>query len=274
MQIVRSLVLLALAFFATAAGAEILDLEIEGSEVRATIELPGGIGADLTIGFDQALGLSAESLGLSADLVSTTDLLGRLPSGVSLPSGFPLRLVVEPPASGPLTFIGVTTLELHTHNLSFAAGTPLRLFRAPAGGAFADITETMGTGSYRVRGSSGGFSEFLILADVRALATVVGDKYDRLQAWLDANEDGLPAALADELNARLSASRSAATAGLPLAAIDELDAFAELVRAESGKDIPNLWRSSRDLVNLAGELRAAAATLRFSLNLQASAGTF
>jgi hypothetical protein len=258
---------------ASPAGAEILDLEIDGAEARATIELPGGVAADVVLGFEQVLGLSAEGLGLTADLVSTTDLLGRLPSGASLPSAFPLRLSVAPPAGGPLTFTGVTTLELHTHNLSFTASTPLRLFRAPAGGAFVDVTETMGMGSYRVRGSSGGFSEFLVLADTRPVATVVSGKFDRLQALLDANADGLPAALADELDEYLNSSRSAATAGLPLAAIDELDAFVERVRAESGKDIPNLWRSSRDLLNLAGELRAAAATLRFSLNLQASAPT-
>ena len=43
--------------------------------------------------------------------------------------------------------------------------------------------------------------------------------------------------------------------------------FADTVKAASGTAIPNVWRSSGDLVNVGGDLRAAAGTLRFSLNL-------
>jgi hypothetical protein len=47
--------------------------------------------------------------------------------------------------------------------------------------------------------------------------------------------------------------------------VDELE---RTVHDHSGTAIPDVWRSSRDLVNAAGELRAAARTLRFSLSLQ------
>jgi hypothetical protein len=45
-----------------------------------------------------------------------------------------------------------------------------------------------------------------------------------------------------------------------------------VVVANSGSAIPNVWRSSRDLVNAAGLLRAAGETLRFSLGLQTNLG--
>ncbi|MGH7857771.1 MAG: DUF6689 family protein, partial [Candidatus Binatia bacterium] len=180
--------LLAASFALASAPAEALGIasfEVSGSTVAAVIELPGGIGADLTVTFDQALGLSAESLGLSADLISPSALLGRLPTGVSLPSAFPMLLTVAPPADGPLSLAGLVSIELHTHNLAFTTSSPLRLFRADGGGAFADVTESMGMGSYRVRGSTGDFCEFVIVADTRNLDSVIGTKFTALQAELD-----------------------------------------------------------------------------------------
>lgn len=266
-----SLVAAALALAATPAAATgIASFEVSGSTVTAVIELPGGIGADLTIAFDQALGLSAESLGVSADLISASSLVGRLPTGVSLPSAFPLKLTVEPPPDGPLSFAGLVSIDLHTHNLSFTANTPLRLFRADDGGAFADVTESMGMGSYRVRGSTGDFCEFLIVADTRNTDAVIGAKFNALQSALD---DALvPDEVAAALQEAIDASRAAYLARQYVAAIEELQALDALVRESSGTLIPNVWRSADDLDNSAGVLRAAASTLRFSLTLRANSG--
>jgi len=253
------------------AGEGIASLEISGSTVSASIELPGGVGADLTLAFEEALGLGVDSLGLSADLTSASALLGRLPSGASLPTAFPVVVRVEPPQSGPLSFSGIASLELHTHNLAFTAGTPLRLFRAQSGGPFVDITESMGMGSYRVRGSTGGFSEFIIVADTRSADAVIESKYDALQATLE-SDSSLDSALVAALQGHIDASYSAYAAGSYVAAAQEIESFADLVSDESGTAIPNVWRSARDLFNTAGELRAAASTLRLSLNLRASSG--
>lgn len=256
---------------APAAGEGIASLEVSGSSVVAAVELPGGLAADLTIAFEEAIGLNAESLGLSAGLTSASELLGRLPSGVSLPSAFPVVIRIEPPAAGPLGFTGLASVELHTHNLTFVANTPLRLFRSHAGGPFVDVTESMGMGSYRVRGSTGGFSEFVILADTRAAGVVIEGKFDALESIL-AGAAGLDGALVTALQNRINASYSAYRAGTYLVAVDELDAFANLVREQSGTAVPDVWRSSGDLENTAGDLRAAASTLRLSLNLRASSG--
>ena len=101
----------------------------------------------------------------------------------------------------------------------------------------------------------------------RLLPGVVNGKFQRLGALLEAHEGALPAELADTLAGHVLAAQSAWSLGDTRAAIDEINAFAEAVKAASGSVIPDVWRSSRDLTNVAGELRAAAGTLRFSLSL-------
>ena len=44
------------------------------------------------------------------------------------------------------------------------------------------------------------------------------------------------------------------------------------MKLSSGSAIPDLWRSARDSVNVAGLLRGAAETLRFSLNQKYNLG--
>lgn len=257
--------------------AQIVDFEISGSTASAQIELPGGIGADVSIVFEQVVGLTTASLGLSATLVDPADpaLLSRLPdlSLVSVPAAFPVVVGIDPPATGPLSFTGVAQIELHTHNLNYTENSPLRLFAAPAGGAFEDITRWAGQGTYRVGGSKGGFSEFMIVADLRLLDDVVIDKYQRIQAVLDANDEVIPEALLDDLQSHLDSSWYWYRDGREREAVDELEAFDDLVKAYSGTDIPNVWRSSQDLDNVAGKLRAGASTLIYSLRLLSSVGS-
>lgn len=272
----RTAVALAFAFLAVPAvhAQGIVDPSVSGDTLTARIELAGGIGADLTIAFERAVGLTPAALGLSAVLVSPTDsaLLSRLPqANVSIPGAFPVLLTIEPPATGGLSFSGLASVSLHTHNLPFAPDTPLRLFRATGGGRFEDVTETMGMGSYRVRGSSGGFSQWLIVADVRQINSVIGKKFDRLEDLLATHEGQIAPAVYSDLADHLVAARAAHDANALVAAAQEVEAFAAAVQEHSG-GIPDVWRSAGDLVNVAGVLRAAASTLRFSLNLKSNSG--
>lgn len=253
-------------------------VEVDGSSVTAKIELAGGFGADLEIEFENVVGLvTAASLGLSAELVDPTNaaLVSRLPdiNLVAVPAAFPVMLTIEPPAAGGLAFSGIVSIELHTHNLTYTAASPLRLFSAPLAGAFKDITSGAGSGSYRVRGSQGGFSEFLIVADLRPLATVTGMKFDRVEAILDANASVIDGDVAAELWGFLGAAEQSWLNGDPLAAVDSLEELVETVESRSGCGLPHVWRSSRDLVNVAGELRAAVATLVFSIRQESSQGS-
>jgi hypothetical protein len=248
----------------------IANLVISGNQATANLALPG-VSADLALSFEQVVGLSAANLGLSAQLVDPRDptLISRLPPGglVSVPGLFPVLVRVQPPATGGLSFSGVYSLGVHTPNLEYVAGTPLRLFSAEDGSAFADISDAMGSGSYRVRGSKGTFSEFLIVADGRPQASVVTQKFDAVETLLSTYAGAIPAAVRADLERQLQAARGAYQAGDTAGAVKDVDAFAATVRRDSGTDIPDVWRASGDLADVAGLLRAAAGTLSFSLSL-------
>ncbi len=252
---------------APAAGQGIEQLEIDGDSVSAVLSLAGGLGADLTLDFEEASGLTASSLGLSATTIDPLSLAGRLPADVSLPAAFPVRVQIAPPAGGGLAFTGIYTLGLHTDDLHFVAGSPLRLYAAHGGGAFADVTEFIGSGSYRVRGTGGSFSEFLIVADTRALGTARTAKFDALEDLLDEHAQRIASSVLADLQDDLDAARAAYEDGDLDEAAQRVAAFASTVQSSSGASIPDDWQASGGVVNVAGALRAAAGSLRFSLEL-------
>ena len=243
-----------------------VNISVNGNTALATIELPGGIGADLSLSFSDAQNLDASSLGITAELVDPLALAGRLPglSPGALSSAFPLMITIEPPAAGGLEFVDTVRVDLHTHNLEYSPGTRLRLFKAPLGGTFSDITDAVEPGSVRTRGRTGGFSQFLVLLDLRPTGTVAIDKYAYLETRL-ADATGLSLTERASLQSALAQSRAAFERGDPASAIVSLDQFDGQVRQLSGTAIPNRWRAARDLDNVAGDLQGGAATLRFTL---------
>lgn len=264
-----SLALLLASFLPTTTHASaIVDPVVDGNTLAANIDL-GLVEAELSIEFEQVVGLSVDNLGLSAELINPIDpaLLSRLedPLANSLPGTFPVLVRIQPPANGGLSFSGVVTIQLYTHNLQYAAATPLRLFSAPDGGEFRDITESISSGSYRVRGGKGTFSEFLIVADLRATSVVVDDKFSVLSALLYNYSSQIDSTVFATLQTQLGAAESAWDNGDAVEAIANVEAFSTTVSNASGNDIPDVWRSARDIDNVAGELRATAKTLRFSL---------
>jgi hypothetical protein len=264
---------LAVALPAPASGQGIASSSVSGNSVHVSVSFPG-LSTDVTLSFESATGLSLSNLGVSAQVInpSSSALLARLPGG-SLPAGaFPILLRIEPPATGSLSFTGIASLEVHTHNLQYNANTPLRIFSAPLNGPFNDITVNMGAGSYRVRGTSGGFSEFLIVSEARTVGQVIAAKFDRLEDLLDGYEGSMSATLYDDLEAILVSALAEYTQGDTTGAIHEIDDFLELVEDNGGTALPDVWRSARDVENVAGYLRAHAMTLRFSLALKRSAG--
>jgi hypothetical protein len=240
---------------------------ISGDELTARIDLAGGVAADLTIKFENVVGLNPGALTLTATAVNPGDLglLARLGSGVSIPAGFPVVVRIEPTGSSSLSFEGVYNLSLYTHNLTLGANSPLRLYRAPAGGAFSDMTGYLQAGSVRAGGSGPGFSEFLIAADTRPVDSVIVGKFDALQNHLSANGAAISPAVAADLQQRLNQARAAYNTGALAAAIDAVAAFGEEVRKQSGAAVPNVWRANGGPTNVAGILRSAADTLKYSL---------
>lgn len=252
-----------------ARAAEPLNVSVDGNVFRADLEVPGGYSAELTVTFEDVVGLSAESLNVSASAVNPLDasLLARLGSTVSgIPVAFPMLVEIEPDPSKGLTFSGVVKVELYTHDLEFVANSPFRLYSAPLGGAFRDVTTSHSAGSYRSGGTKGNFSEFMIVIDSRSPAASAGDKLQSLRSLLDGYVNSLDTDIYSELSGLLSGAESAYASGALVAAVSYTEAFAEAVE-DHGSAIPNVWSAAASLENVAGKLRAAAGTLRFSLIL-------
>jgi hypothetical protein len=235
----------------------------------ADLQLPGGASAKLTVTFEDVVGLSPLSLGVSAIQVNPLDptLLRRLGKAVGgVPAAFPMLVRIEPDPVHGLSFSGTVTVELYTHDLEFAVGSPLRLFSAPAGGAFRDITVLNHAGSYRSGGTKGNFSEFIIAIDTRPPTAAAADKLQYLRTLLDSHAPSMDVAVYDELSSLLAGVETAFAATSLVTAITRVEAFADAVTNHSGS-IPHVWSATQNLENVAGQLRAAAGTLRFSLTL-------
>lgn len=258
------LLVLACLLGATRRADAAVDLEIAGNTATAQIAL-GTVEAELILSFDDVDALTVGNLGVTAQLVSLNDplLLARLPDAslTAIPAALPLLITVEPPSASAFALRNTVRVEVHTHALPYTAGSLFRLFKAPLGGSFVDITDEVAPGSVRTRGTTGGFSQFLVLVDLRATEAVVDGKFTALQArTLDA-----PSLLRASLLERLAAARSATSNGQYATAIAALDDFRAQVSTNAGGSLGNQWTPAARTGNVAGDLLAAAASLRFSI---------
>ncbi len=259
---------LSLSFGLLPAAAQSLPVQVtvQGNTATAVIGNPLSPAADVTLQFEDATGLSASSLGLSARLVDVTDpaILARLPDPTQnlLPAAQPLLVTIAPPATGGLSLRGVVRFELHTHALPYALGSSFRVFKAPPGGNFRDITHEIAQGSVRARGTTSGFSQFLVLTDLRATDAVVLDKIAQLHAAVAA----LPSAERPAFEALLTSLEGAVAGSDHDGAIALAEQLAQRARARAAAGaIGDEWRATRDVQNQAGDLVAGAITLKFSL---------
>jgi hypothetical protein len=266
-SVVRTLAIALLVLLpATAAHAASLPVQVSVGTNSAAVRIGSATAplADLSLQFDSATGLTVANLGIKAETITVSDpaLLARLPSSLtSIPGALPLLVTIEPPVSGTLSQRRVTHVELHTHALPYVAGSPLRLFKAQLGGPFRDITESVQPGSVRTRGTTPGWSQFLVLVDVRPTGNVITEKFAYLQTQLNLLSPTEKAPLQVYLNN----AQTAVAAGRYADAVVAMDSFSARVSQRSGTYIPDVWRSARDVHNSAGELLAGANTLVFSI---------
>lgn len=255
--------LLALAAPLAAAQSLPVRVNVDGDVARIDIGAAGAVIADVTLEFDDPTGLSAQNLGVAAELVSPTDtaLLSRLSGSLtSIDGAFPLLITIEPPAGG-LSFERIVKVEVHTHALPYVYGSSYRLFKAPLGGQFRDITTQVAQGSVRARGTTGGFSQFLVLADVRRTGDVIAEKLGRLEARIAM----LPAAESTPLEAHRAAAERAVAEKRFDDGLAHLDQLAARVSARAGSSISQLWTAGGGSQNHAGELLAGVGTAKFSI---------
>ncbi|HEX9734442.1 MAG TPA: DUF6689 family protein [Thermoanaerobaculia bacterium] len=225
---------------------------------------------DLVFEFEDAFVVDVDDLEIEGEIVdvNASGLRARLPQGVQVPAGFPVLIRVNPLAGRDQAFGGAFAIEVRTDSLDFLGGTPLRLFKAPDGGAFRDITRTYGFGSFRVGGAAASFSEFVIAEDRRPIAGVVAEKFQSVGDTIDASAGDVPAAVRGQLKAALSQVRQDVEEGRPDDALAGLESLVGSIEEAAGDSIPSLWRSGESLVNVAGELVSLLETLKFSLELQ------
>lgn len=241
-----------------------VNVSVAGNQATAQIEV-GGLETELILSFDGSDNLSAEALNISAQLVSLTDpaLLSRLPNALltSVPAAMPLLITVEPPSGTGFALYNTVRVEVHTHLLPYTAGSHFRLFKAPLGGSFSDITDEIAPGSVRARGTTGGFSQFLVLVDLRTTDSVISSKLSALQQRCQAAPTSLRGALLARLN-QVQVTLALRRYGDALAALDQ---FRADVSANAGSQLGNQWTPSQRSGNVAGDLLSGAASLKFSI---------
>jgi hypothetical protein len=238
---------------------------VAGNTATVVVGNPVNPVADLTLTFDDATGLSASSLGVQAQVVDLTNpaLLARLGTALAQPdAAFPVMITIEPPSNGGLAFDRTVRVEVHTHALTYTAGSSYRLFKASLGAGFKDITDEVAPGSVRARGTTGGFSQFLVLADLRKTSDVVATKIAALRARIDT----LPSAEQPAFDAFVDATETAVANEAWADAIAAIDSLRARAAARAGTALTDTWLATRNGDNQAGDLMAGAATLRFSVS--------
>lgn len=263
----RWLATTALLLASSAAGAQSLPVSVSVAGNVATVQVGDPLTpiAEVTLTFDDATGLTASSLGLSAKLIDVSDptLLARLPdpSLTRLDSALPLMITVEPPAGGGLSFRRSGRFELHTHALAYSLGSNYRVLKAPVGGKFRDTTEEIAQGSVRARSRYGGFSQFLVVSDLRQSGAVISEKIASLRTRVST----LPSAEQPAFTADLDAVDSALAKSDYTNAITAVDLISQRALERDGHGLLDEWRATRDADNQVGELLAGAASLKFSI---------
>jgi hypothetical protein len=261
-----SLLLICSSVYATS----VIDVKVGDKEVNATITVDSVYAATLRITFENVIGLTQDSIAITAVAVDPKSqaLLQRIGNKnlFSIPALFPVMINVSPTPTSTLSFTGVVEIELSTSNLAF--DTKFRLMKSPNGGNFDDITNFAGIGSYRVRGTSGDFSDFLIVLDLRPNSQAIDSKFTKLQYALSTHASKIEATMAQNLQNKLDAAVASYQGGSKEQAIAHLQSFIDDITADGGQKIPNTYRANDlNTVNVAGDLRRHAATLIFSLRL-------
>jgi hypothetical protein len=252
---------------------------IDGRKARADITLPNPGGGNYTAEFELEFevegleNLTPECIGISADVLDASEIANveaRLPHGTNgggtqvVDPAFPVRVTVEPPAACGLAFEDQYEVSLDTADLVYTPPSKYRLMKAPIGGSFQYVTGEVTSGSVRSRGSSGGFSEFVMIRDDAQLySDDCENEYDTLQARLDAAEMSPSARQALQID--LARSRAAYDARHYADAIALLAAFDGHCVEFGGNGLPNRWRSARDLDNVEGDMVGRTDNLRFMM---------
>jgi hypothetical protein len=297
-QAFAGVLLMALAAAASAQVVVTVDGDTANATISLTDDAGHTYEADVTIVFDSPQNLTPQALNLTAEIVDPAEVNPRLKSdgivaglntncvvpllGLGCPTidpAFPVMITVEPvdfpwvfrdgfettaeafPGFDDLSFLNTYQMDVHTHDLEYHPGSKYRLFKAPVGGDFHDITTDTLPGSMRARGRGGAFSQFVVVSDPR-LPLV-----SALLKLAELNVRVLAATIDDGLRADLLALVAEIDTLILVDVVGALDLIGDLISLiddNAGTNIPNVWSAHRDVVNDAGELGELARSLQFS----------
>ncbi|GAC16145.1 DUF6689 family protein [Aliiglaciecola lipolytica] len=243
---------------------------VSGDTLKAKLQVGVQIEVDLTLEFEDSIGLSADNIDISATLVNVNDLniLNRLPANdVSIFSTFPVVVTISPKTDKGFGFEGLASVEIYTKAISYQSSMPARLFTSHDGGDFEDITSMVSAGSIRARGNTGRFSEFMILLDERDDSEILSDKFAQLEDVLDNNQSNINSLLLSSLQTSIANLDNALFMQNYSSALSIVESLILTVEQASNTGMSNVWRSSGDLVNIQGELLTHLIALRYSLRV-------
>ncbi|RUO32703.1 DUF6689 family protein [Aliidiomarina sanyensis] len=263
--IILALGLVSQAFFS--AFAADVNVSYHHNRVVADVKLDPTLSFDFSIEFEQVVGLNSTNFQVTARRVSLTDpsIISRLPSDLTtLHGGFPVLITVNARPDRGFAFTGEAVLDLYTQSIDYADN--LRMFRSHNQATFEDITTLTAAGSLRARGSTGQFSDFLILVDDRDGKVLVHEKARNLSSYLYSYVDALGDDISADLRAQSRNIEAHVYDGRYTAATALANNFIRSVERSSGDKIPDVWRSADDIENVKGELLTRARNLRFALS--------
>lgn len=250
--------------------SQVVDVTYNKQGFSAQVQVNSLIELELHVRFEEAIGVSAENFDLNFQIVSPLNLsvTNRLSGSlVSLPTDFPVLITIKPKEDKGFSFSGVAEIEVYTKNLHYIPGSPLRLFHSSNGGQFRDITVTTGAGSYRARGQMGTFSDFLIVTDLRTPATIVSGKVSGLRDYLQSQSQRVNTLVYSQVDGLLATIQQQVYGGQYSAALATVNELVSVLESVESVLMPNIWRSSKDLENVQGNLLSQARSLRYSLRI-------
>lgn len=238
------------------------------NQVKANFTLGNTYDLALSLEFEQVVGLHPNNLDITAEVLLPTDprVTSRLPSTlVEGVTGFPVLVSVSPKTDKGFAFEGLASIEFYTKAIHFDPTIPWRLFTSHDGATFEDITTLTSTGSYRARGSTGRFSDFIILLDQRDSDTIIDTKFAKLNTTVQDNRLAMSASLTNAIDPLMLTLETALVTLDTNTALSATDALINLLSNASGNNIDDVWRSSGDIVNAKGDILSRLYTLRYSL---------
>lgn len=242
-------------------------IHFSDNKISADVVLANGLDLQLAITFKQAVGLNERNVKLAVRALDMNDprIVNRLPDSflTSAVEGFPVLISVVPAAHRGFSFSGEAEIELYTQSIQYADN--IRLFRSHDGGQFEDITTMTAAGSLRARGSTGHFSDFILLVDNRDPNVVAAAKARDLAHYLYNHVFSMESQYGAEVQALSRNINEHVQHGRYRAAASNLNNMLRKLETSNDMTMPTVWRSAGDLENVQGELITKSRSLRFTL---------